>query len=236
MEKSQYELCLEVLRRLAKAKVLDEVILVGSWCLLFYREYFHGLPYFPTIRTRDMDLLIPAPAQLPAKGDLPALLKNLGFICDFVAVAEFSQQPLIKLVHPALIVELLIPQKGSGQEQPYPIPQLKMTAQVLPFLHLLTSNTIEVKIEEELVIRLPHPATFGVHKLLVSTLRPAHMKEKKEKDLEQASLVLLSLATKHEEEKIKLAFQSLSVKAKTAVLKMLQSQQRDDLLRLCQNI
>jgi hypothetical protein len=36
----QYDLCREVLRRLDAAGVLDRVILIGSWCLLAYREYF----------------------------------------------------------------------------------------------------------------------------------------------------------------------------------------------------
>ena len=40
MEKNQYELCLEVLRRLNRAGVLNDIMLIGSWCLPFYREYF----------------------------------------------------------------------------------------------------------------------------------------------------------------------------------------------------
>jgi len=40
VEKNQYELCVEVLRRLDKAGVLKHIILVGSWCMLFYKADF----------------------------------------------------------------------------------------------------------------------------------------------------------------------------------------------------
>ena len=40
MAKSQYELCVEVLKRLDNAGVLKDVVLVGSWCTLFYKDFF----------------------------------------------------------------------------------------------------------------------------------------------------------------------------------------------------
>ena len=57
MEKSQYELCLEVLRRLDRIGVLKHVVLVGSWCTLLYRDYFASQAYAPALKTRDIDLL-----------------------------------------------------------------------------------------------------------------------------------------------------------------------------------
>ncbi len=58
MEK-QYDLCLEVLRRLQKAGVLREVMIIGSWCIYFYRNYFSDIEYTSSIRTRDLDFLVP---------------------------------------------------------------------------------------------------------------------------------------------------------------------------------
>lgn len=40
MEKNQYELCVKVLKRLERTGVLKDVILIGSWCIPFYKEYF----------------------------------------------------------------------------------------------------------------------------------------------------------------------------------------------------
>ena len=57
MEKSQYDLCIEVLRRLDKAGILKDIVLVGSWCALFYKDFFSGKKYMTSLTTRDMDLL-----------------------------------------------------------------------------------------------------------------------------------------------------------------------------------
>ena len=45
MEKKQSDLCLEILRRFHKAGILDDLILIGSWCVYFYREYFSNVSY-----------------------------------------------------------------------------------------------------------------------------------------------------------------------------------------------
>ena len=49
MGKNQYELCIKVLKRFDKAGVLKDVILIGSWCIPFYKEYFAGIKYISTI-------------------------------------------------------------------------------------------------------------------------------------------------------------------------------------------
>lgn len=59
MEKSQYKLCMKTLRCLSDAGVLDELLLIGSWCVPFYKAYFSGITYFTEIRTRDIDFLVP---------------------------------------------------------------------------------------------------------------------------------------------------------------------------------
>lgn len=76
MEKSQYDLCLNVLRQLDNAGVLKHVVLVGSWCGLFYKEYLQGAAYHPLLKTRDLDLLIPRPSDIKDKVDVPQLLKE----------------------------------------------------------------------------------------------------------------------------------------------------------------
>ena len=119
MKKSQYELCLEVLRRLDHAGVLKNIVLVGSWCTLFYKDYFADVGYLAAFRTRDMDLLIPHPAALRAKTDVAKLLMDLGFVVGFT-----GSQGYIRLEHPELIVEFLVPEKGRGTDKPYALPQV----------------------------------------------------------------------------------------------------------------
>ncbi|MDP2911532.1 MAG: GSU2403 family nucleotidyltransferase fold protein, partial [Candidatus Omnitrophota bacterium] len=137
MEKNQYKLCFEVLRRFNKAGILDGLILIGSWCLYFYKDYFENISYIDisTIRTRDIDFLVPIPARIKKEADIPNLLKDLGFVIEFKGSKGY-----IKLDHPDLIVEFLVPEKGRGSDKPYRLPQLGMNATPLRFLSFLTDN------------------------------------------------------------------------------------------------
>ena len=73
MEKQQYELCVEVLRRLDKVGVLKSLILIGSWCIPFYEDYFKAAKYGLSIRTRDVDFMVPGPIRIKTSVDLVAL-------------------------------------------------------------------------------------------------------------------------------------------------------------------
>ena len=114
--KNQYDLCLEVLSRLQKADVLEQIVVIGSWCIYFYKNYFIDIEYSSSIRTRDIDFLVPIPTKFKKKTDIPEMLKDLGFIEDF------HRKGLIRLNHPELIIEFLVPEKGRGRDTPYPLP------------------------------------------------------------------------------------------------------------------
>jgi hypothetical protein len=83
VEKKKYDLCLEVLRRMKKEGILDKIMLVGSWCIVLYEDYFKGKSILPIIRTRDLEFLFPVPLNLDRKTDLYDLLKDLGFVLDY---------------------------------------------------------------------------------------------------------------------------------------------------------
>ncbi len=176
MEKSQYELCIEVLRRLDKASLLKNIVLVGSWCTLFYKEFFGRTRYMESLKTRDMDLLIPQPTIIKTKVDVAELLKDLGFVVGFTGSKGYT-----RLEHPQLIVEFLVPERGKGSDKPYPLPQLGLNAQALRFLDFLARKTITTKVAD-VTITLPHPANFALHKLLILTRRSAPEKQMKDKE------------------------------------------------------
>lgn len=201
MEKSQYELCVEVLRRLDKAGVLKHIVLVGSWCMLFYKSYFASAKYAPILKTRDVDLLIPQPSAIRTKTDVAELLKDLGFVVGFTGA-----QGYIRLEHPELIVEFLVPEKGRPSDKPYPVPQLGVNAQALRFLELLARDTITAKVKD-LSVTLPHPAHFALHKLLI--LQRRGKPEKIQKDKDAAIRILEALSGKGERDCVKKVFNSL---------------------------
>lgn len=204
MEKKQYELCLAVLRRLHDASVLDDMIMIGSWCIPFYEEYFAGIKYRKTIRTRDVDFLIPSPRRFKKDVNLPELLKDLGFVVGYKGSKGY-----IKLEHPELIVEFLVPEKGKGTDRPVQIPRLGINAIALRFLHFLSENAIKVKVED-FYLTLPHPANFALHKLIIFQRR--FKNEKASKDQEAAIDILKALIDKGEVAEIKRIMKSLPAK------------------------
>lgn len=98
MEKNQSDLCFEILRRFHKAGVLDDFILIGSWCVYFYQDYFSDAPYIDqiSIKTRDIDFLISHPSRIRQEVDIPGLLKDLGYVTIYKGTKGY-----IKLDHPA---------------------------------------------------------------------------------------------------------------------------------------
>ena len=222
MEKNQYELCLEVLRRLNRTGVLKDVILIGSWCVPFYKSYFEGVEYSAVIKTRDVDFLVPAPSKIKTKIDIPNILKDLGFVVGFKGPEGY-----IRLEHLNLIVEFLVPEKGRGLDKPYQLPQFGLNAQALRFLNLLIQNTIEVKIED-IKIKLPHAANFALHKLIIFQRRVN--KDKALKDRRTAIEILKALIAKGEANIIRKVFDSVPQKWQKKIMKGLNESKEKDIL------
>lgn len=224
MENNQYKLCIEVLRRLDEASVLRDIVIIGSWCIPFYKEYFAKEKYLTSIKTRDIDFLVPRPAKIKVHIDLPEMLKDLGFIVGFKGEAG-----VIKLEHPDLVVEFLVPEVGKGSDKPYPLPQLGLNAQRLRFLNFLTANTIEVKVDNVTVI-LPHPANFALHRLIVSQRRKTD--EKTIKDRDSALKILNALMEKGEELIIRKVFNSVPQGWRKKILKGLELAEETEIMRI----
>lgn len=193
--------------------MLKELILIGSWCQHFYRSYFVGLRYTPTIRTRDVDFLVPVPFRIKNKVDVEELLRDEGFVVTFSGGAGY-----MKLMHPDLIVEFLVPEKGKGSDRPYPLPQLSMNAQPLRFLDYLLQNTIRIE-AEGLKIKVPHPSAFALHKLIISARRTKE--EKLLKDRKEALAILTALVRKGDAGEIRKMFEKMPAGWRKRVLDML---------------
>jgi len=213
VEKSQYDLCVEVLHRLDKAGILKDIVIVGSWCTFFYKNYFAGQKYMASLTTRGMDLLIPQPRAIKAKVDVAELLKDLGFIVGFT-----GSQGYIRLEHPQLIVEFLVPERGRGSNRPYSLSQLGLNAQSLRLLEFLSKDTIKSKVGS-ITVTLPHPANFALHKLLVMGRRPEA--EKKAKDKDAATKILCALIDSEQSSTIKNVFQAMPKRLQGIVQKQL---------------
>lgn len=210
MEKSQYNLCLEILRRFDNKGLLSDFILIGSWSIVFYEAYFKKKPDF-ALRTRDLDFLIEKPHAIKAKVDIPDLLKDLGFVVSFTGKGYMS------LSHSELILEFLVPEKGKGVEKPVSLPTLGMNATALRFLSFLSENVIQIKVED-FKITLPHPVHFALHKLIVSQ-RPERKKDKAIKDRDAAVTIFKALIAKGDEVSLRKTFNKLPSNWQKMVIK-----------------
>ena len=198
---SQRTLCRSVLERLAHAGVLGDVVLIGSWCLEGYKSYFGRTTPLTTLRTRDIDFLVPQPTHVRASADVPALLADLGFVTDF------HRGGYIRLIHPELIVEFLVPERGRGTDRPVRLPRLGINAQALRFLSVLEEHAITATLEG-VQVRMPHPAAFALHKLLIAPRRKGHT-GKQAKDVEAARAVLEVLRAHGDEKSVRRHFTSM---------------------------
>ena len=226
MEKKQYELCLEVLRRFYKSGLLKEFILIGSWCLYFYQDYFSKVPYpdHLSIKTRDLDFLIDEPAHIKSKVNVPELLEDLGFVTDFKGIKGY-----IRLDHPDLILEFLVEEKGKGRDTPYPLPKLSINATALRFLNFLSENVITVKVED-MALRLPHPANFALHKLIISQRRSRE--DKAVKDKSSAVGVLRALLLKGDALIVQRVFRSVPSRWQKKILSALNESREKDIIEV----
>ena len=204
-----------------KAGILKHIVLVGSWCTLFYKSYFGSARYSPVLKTRDIDFLVPRPSAISVKTNVAELLKDLGFVVGFAVPKGY-----IRLEHPGLIIEFLTVEKGKPSDKPYPLPKLGVNAQSLRFLEMLASNTITAKVED-LSVTLPHPANFALHKLLILQRRPSP--QKAEKDRDAALRILEALVNKSEQDTIKKVFRSLPPRWQRKIQKVLQAVDNEDI-------
>jgi len=206
-------LFLNTLNKLDKAGVLEDIILIGSWCHYFYRVYFSNAQEIPLLRTLDIDFLIPNPPKIHKDINIPEILETLGFISSHDYLTEYT-----KYVHPELEIEFLIAELGKGKgNKPYEIPKLHINAQGLRFLNLLQLYTIKIKYKNINVI-VPEPAAYVLHKFIIYERRLN--KEKQKRDLLSAKEIgEFLIQNKTQQKKIIGIFYSLPVKWQKVILK-----------------
>lgn len=226
MEKKQYELCLEILRRFHRTNILNDFVLIGSWCVVFYKDYFVSVPYidYTALRTRDMDFLISMPDKIKQAVDIPAVLKDLGFVTVFRGAKGY-----MKLDHPDLIVEFLVPEKGKGTDRPYPLPKLGVNAVALRFLNFLCENTIKIKVED-FYLTLPHPANFALHKFIISKRRIEEDKAIKDRNI--GIQILRALINNGESDTLNKVFKTIPKNWQSRIIRRLEETKEKDVLEI----
>lgn len=89
-------------------------------------------------------------------------------------------------------VELFTPLIGKPHGKPIKIPQLKSAAEPLRYLDYLIEEVQTTAIPHNigLLVNVPDPARFALHKLVISQRRPTSQTAKSAKDINQAQQLL----------------------------------------------
>lgn len=196
----------KILSLLSKEGILNNVILIGSWCLLFYKHIFTN--FEPTVRTTDIDFYVPDPKAIKEKNGLINSLKNINYdvVHDtltnkstFISPDGFELEFLTKLNRDQLACVKL------GNTNVY--------AESLSYVEIFSGNYIEIDYDR-INIKLASPASYILQKLLINEDR----KEKKEKDIESIKNVLAFVrASKKYMEELKTLYESLPKKWKKKI-------------------
>ncbi|NLW36575.1 MAG: hypothetical protein GXY80_14025 [Syntrophorhabdus aromaticivorans] len=223
MEDKQIRLLKQVLAKLSELGVLRHTVVVGSWCLFFYRLFYDNKS-IGTLRTRDVDLMIPDPAAMTIDVDVPEEMQALGFVTDYR-----GDEGYMRLMHPEFFLEFLVPMHGRETKKVYPLRQMGANAQRLRYLDMLCGRTITVRIGE-IEVMVPHPALFLLHKIIVYTRRssPFH----KDKDIIQIERLIALLEQEGELGSLPAFFSELIPAWQKTVIKNLKALGRTGLIDL----
>lgn len=196
-----------ILKVFADNHLFNEGIeLIGSWCFYLYQKHL-GAKSFP-LRTQDIDFLIPNPFHGQEHADFIQQLENLGFNRDF------KRDGSLYLWNSELKIEFITPEKGRGVDSSIKIKKLAINAIPLRFVAFLLDDPITI-VDNGVKIRVPNPANFCLHKLIIASRR--RKTDKSLKDLQQA----ISTSTIVNRQDMQKLFHPLPKGWKQAVLKTL---------------
>jgi hypothetical protein len=169
------ELFYRTIKKLEESGLLNSIVLVGSWCLDFYRNDMNNSPFIPAVKTNDIDFLIPKSPKVKKSVNIPNLLEGLGFVTEF----DYTTGMTIFL-HPELKIEFLTV-LGRGDDHICKFDNLGVSAQELPFMNIALNFNYKTTLNG-VTITVPEPEAFALHKMLVVDRRKDI--DKREKDLE----------------------------------------------------
>jgi hypothetical protein len=143
--------------------------------------------------TEDADIARREALALPDVPPFLDMLRATGI--DFYAVRSLDHRlPATSFAEPGgarLRVDLLVP--STNDDYPtIPVPELKAHAKGLPYLAYLLGASQEVPLLSShgaVMVRVPTPERFAIHKLIVSQLR-TRTSGKPDKDLRQAATLI----------------------------------------------
>lgn len=157
-----------------------------------------GVRWNSAIRTQDLDsasfrtmeVAVPQQETADIRGTLEAL--NMGFL-PTPGLNPKSPHTSYHIRGKELKVDLLTTAPRRGPFDPVFIPRFKAAALPMPYMDFLLEGNTEALVlagDSATLVKVPDPARYGLHKLLVASERPVVEQTKVVKDITQASEIL----------------------------------------------
>jgi len=187
-----------VIRRLADYGFFNAGgVLVGTHAFLAYGNML-GLHWGDSSRTQDVDfahagkqmaIALPGDLHVDAHGAIESLA--MGFL-PVLTIAGRAGGSYAIPSDPDFQLDFLTP-LHRGFEEPYAHPELKVTLKPLKFMEYLLEDVQQAALfsaEGAVVVNVPHPARYALHKLIVFAERATTRRVKANKDLQQSAALL----------------------------------------------
>lgn len=186
-----------VLKAFADAGVFDAgAVLVGTHAFGVIGNMLGVRWTGANLRTQDVDLaavsLVASPERESADAEKALERLKMGFL-PVPGLDPRHPSTSFKVRGESLRVDFLAPGKAGP---PVRVPSLSTSAQPLPYMDYLIENPEQAAVcdADGVLVLVPAPARFALHKIIVSTERPASQETKALKDLAQAAQMLECLA------------------------------------------
>lgn len=142
---------------------------------------------------RNIELALPADLVVDVHAALPSL--EMGFL-PIVSFEGEAGATYLNPREPDLRVDFITSKSGRS-ERPVKVPNLGVALQPLKFIEFILKKSIQAVLLSEdgaVLVNVPDPARFAVHKLLVAAERGEAYRTKSNKDIIQAAALLSYLA------------------------------------------
>jgi hypothetical protein len=152
----------------------------------FPREYAHTLD-LDIARFREISIAVAATDKVPS---LLEAFRAIDPSFEPILSIERSAPPCRYKNRDGYVVDILVPNRGADKDAAEPLPALGTAGQLLRYLDFLIYQPVEAVALHGggVLVNVPEPSRFAVHKLIVSRVRPDA--PKRAKDLWQASCLL----------------------------------------------
>ncbi len=187
-----------VLRRLAEYGFFQAGgVLIGTHAFLAFRNML-GVRWRDALRTQDIDfahagknvaLVLPSNLEVRTHDAIESL--RMGFL-PVAGLSSKAGATYLNPREPGFRLDFLTTLHRGG-EAPYEHPKLHIALQPLKFMELSLEQVQQaVLLSEEgaVLVNIPHPARYALHKLLIFAERKGAFQTKANKDLLQAGMLL----------------------------------------------